>query len=156
MADGFMVDAEQIRAHAATVDAVRERFAAVKAASSAISRDDAAYGMLCGWIGGVLEARHARQDELIAYVEENLRLAGVALRQTGAGYEQADDTAARRIRSAGTADASIAGASTAGTTSASTAGATSASTAGATSITGASTAGATSPAGASAASTGAV
>ncbi|XVU27040.1 type VII secretion target [Actinoplanes sp. CA-054009] len=101
MADGFSVDAEQIRAHAAKVDAVQERFAAVKAASSAITQDDAAYGLLCGWISGILESRHARQDQLIAYVEENLRLAGDALRQTGAGYDQADDAAAQRLRKAG-------------------------------------------------------
>ncbi|MEV4344009.1 type VII secretion target [Actinoplanes sp. NPDC049596] len=101
MADGFAVDAEQIRRHAVKVDAVQQRFAAVKGASSAIVRDDAAYGLLCGWISGVLESRHARQDELIAYVEENLRLASEALRQTGAGYDRADDAAARRLRQAG-------------------------------------------------------
>ncbi|MFC3740599.1 type VII secretion target [Paractinoplanes deccanensis] len=101
MADGFSADAEQIRAHAARVEGVQQRFGAVRAASSAIGRDDAAYGLLCGWIAGILEARHVRQDQLIAYVEENLRLAGEALRQTGAGYDQADDAAAQRLRKAG-------------------------------------------------------
>ena len=101
MNDGFSVDAQQIRAHAAKVDGVRQRFAAVRAASSAIVSDDAAYGMLCGWMAGILEARHAKQDELYAYVEENLRLASDALVRTGQDYELADDAVAERLRRAG-------------------------------------------------------
>ena len=101
MSDGFSVDARQIRAHATKVDGIQQRFAAVKAASSAIVQDDAAYGMLCGWMAGILEARHARQDELHAYVEENLRLASDALVRTGQDYELADDAVAERLRRAG-------------------------------------------------------
>ncbi|WP_249997450.1 type VII secretion target [Actinoplanes sp. M2I2] len=101
MSDGFQVDAGQIRAHAAKVDAIQQRFAAVKAASTAIVQDDAAYGMLCGWMAGILEARHAKQDELYAYVEENLRLASDALLRTSQDYEVADDAAAERLRKAG-------------------------------------------------------
>jgi hypothetical protein len=101
MSDGFMVDAQQIRAHAAKVDGVQQRFAAVRAASTAIVQDDAAYGLLCGWMAGILEARHAKQNELYAYVEENLRLASDALIRTSQDYEVADDAAAERIRRAG-------------------------------------------------------
>jgi hypothetical protein len=101
MSDGFQVDAQQIRAHATKIDAVQQRFAAVKAASSAIVRDDAAYGLLCGWMAGILESRHAKQDELYAYVEENLRLASDALVRTSQDYERADDDAANRLRRAG-------------------------------------------------------
>lgn len=101
MSDGFSVDARQIRAHAAKVEGIQQRFAAVKSASSAIIQDDAAYGMLCGWMAGILEARHAKQNELYAYVEENLRLASDALVRTGQDYEFADDAAAERLRKAG-------------------------------------------------------
>jgi hypothetical protein len=101
MSDGFSVDARQIRAHATKVDALQQRFAAIKAASSAIVQDDAAYGLLCGWMAGILEARHAKQNELYAYVEENLRLASDALVRTGQDYELADDAAAERLRHAG-------------------------------------------------------
>ncbi|MGK5684911.1 type VII secretion target [Actinoplanes sp. URMC 104] len=101
MSDGFSVDAQQIRAHAGKVEAVQERFQAVKAASGAIAQDDAAYGMLCGWMAGILEARHAKQNELYAYVEENLRLAADALVRTSQDYEAVDDAAARRLREAG-------------------------------------------------------
>jgi hypothetical protein len=101
MTDGFSVDAQQIRAHAARVDAVQQRFAAVKAASAAIAQDDAAYGILCAWMSSILEKRHVRQDQLFAYVEENLRLAADALIRTGQDYDEADDGAARRIRRAG-------------------------------------------------------
>jgi len=101
MSDGFAVDPAQIRAHAARVDALRQRFGAVTAASAGIAQDDAAYGMLCGWVSAILERRHTRQDQLIGYVEENLRLASDALIRTGQDYEQSDDAAADRINRAG-------------------------------------------------------
>lgn len=101
MPDGFSADAQQIRAHAARIEAVQQRFGAVQAASAAIARDDAAYGMLCGWMAGILERRHVRQDNLIAYVAENLRLASDALIHTGQDYDEVDDAAAQRLRRAG-------------------------------------------------------
>ncbi|WP_250036063.1 type VII secretion target [Paractinoplanes maris] len=101
MSDGFQVDAQQIRAHATKVDAIQQRFAAVRSASTAIVQDDAAYGLLCGWMAGILEARHTKQDELYTYVEENLRLASDALIRTSQDYERADDDAADRLRRAG-------------------------------------------------------
>lgn len=101
MSDDFQVDARQIRAHATKIDGIQQRFAAVKAASSAIVQDDAAYGLLCGWMAGILETRHAKQDELYAYVEENLRLASDALVRTSEDYELTDDAAADRLRRAG-------------------------------------------------------
>jgi hypothetical protein len=101
VAEGFAVDHQQLRAHAANVDAVQQRFGAVKSASAAISQDDAAYGLLCGWISGILESRHARQDQLFAYVEENLRLAADALIRTSEDYDLTDEDAADRLRRAG-------------------------------------------------------
>jgi hypothetical protein len=101
MTDGFAADAAQIRAHAAKLTAVQDRFAAVKGASTAINADSAAYGMLCGWISAILQRRHVRQDELIAYVEENLRLASEALVRTGDDYDRTDSAAADRLRQAG-------------------------------------------------------
>jgi hypothetical protein len=101
MTDGFSVDVQQLRAHAAKIDAVQRRFAAVKAASGAIAQDDAAYGLLCGWIAGILERRHVRQDQLIAYVEENLRLAADALVRTGDDYDHVDSAVADNVRRAG-------------------------------------------------------
>ncbi|MEO3748837.1 type VII secretion target [Plantactinospora sp. B5E13] len=97
MTNGFGVAAEQIRAHARNVEAVQQRFGAVKAASAHIERNDAAYGLLCRWIAAVLESRHTRQDELYAYVEENLALVVQALRQTADGYDNVDSRAAQRL-----------------------------------------------------------
>lgn len=101
MADGFHVDIEQLRAHARNVAAIRARFAAVKAASAHIAQDDQAYGLLCGWISGVLEGRHAKQDELIAYVEESLELVAAELGLTANDYEALDGGASDVIRQAG-------------------------------------------------------
>jgi hypothetical protein len=101
MADGFHVDIEQLRAHARNVQAIQARFGAVKSASSHIARDDRAYGLLCGWISGVLEGRHARQDEIIAYVEESLGLVVTELGSTADEYAALDGTSSDRIRAAG-------------------------------------------------------
>jgi hypothetical protein len=99
--DEFAVDAAQLRRHIAHLEAVRARFAAVKAASAAIARDDTAYGLLCGWLPGVLEGRHQRQESLVAYVEENLSLAADALAEVAGSYEETDAGAAEAIRRAG-------------------------------------------------------
>lgn len=101
MADGFLADAAQIRRHAAGLEQVRARFGAVRGASAHIAGDDAAYGLLCGWIADIFEGRHRRQDSLVAYVEENLALAAGSLAGVAEAYERVDDTAAAAIRQAG-------------------------------------------------------
>ncbi len=101
MGEGFHVDIEQLRAHARNVDAIRARFAAVKSASAHIAQDDQAYGLLCGWIAGVLEGRHVKQDELIAYVEESLELVAAELGFTADDYAALDGGATDLIRQAG-------------------------------------------------------
>lgn len=95
---GFDVDTEQIRQHALHIDGLRARFGAVKAASAHITRNDAAYGLLCGWISGVLEGRHGRQDELIAHLEKNLSLVSEALRRTADNYDDSDTESDNNLR----------------------------------------------------------
>ncbi len=102
MSDGFQADPRQLRRHAAGVEEVRARFGAVRAASAHIARDDAAYGLMCGWIAGIFEGRHQRQDSLVAYVAENLSLAADALSRSAEAYERVDDAVAEAIRRAGT------------------------------------------------------
>jgi hypothetical protein len=101
VADGLAADAAQMRKHVGSVEAVRARFGAVKAASAHIAQDDGAYGLLCSWMPAVLEGRHKRQDSLLAYVEENLSLAADALTAVAAAYEEVDAGAADKIRQAG-------------------------------------------------------
>ena len=101
MATGFSADPEQILRHAARVDEIRARFDAVKAASTHIVQDDAAYGLLCGWIAAILASRHRTQDDLLSYVQENLALNADALRTTARAYGAADETAAASVLRAG-------------------------------------------------------
>ncbi|MBW4721996.1 type VII secretion target [Saccharothrix obliqua] len=100
MGDGYDVSVEQLRTHASNVAAIEARFAAVKAASAHIAQDDQAYGLLCGWISGVLEGRHTKQDELIASVEENLSLVGEALRASADEYEAIEEANTQLMNSA--------------------------------------------------------
>lgn len=90
MGEGYTVEPEQLRDHATNLETVKARFDAVNSASSHIAQDDEAYGLLCGWIAGVLEDKHARQDELVDYVAENLGLAAEAVRGSAEDYEDAD------------------------------------------------------------------
>lgn len=76
---GQVAASGQITRHADNIDAVRVRFTAVHDASAAIARADTTYGLLCRWITENFGARHVRQDELVAYVEENLRLISKSL-----------------------------------------------------------------------------
>ncbi|ALG10329.1 type VII secretion target [Kibdelosporangium phytohabitans] len=99
--DRFHVDVAQLRAHADNIDAIRERFGAVKSASAHIAQDDQAYGLLCGWISGVLESKHAKQDELVAYLEETLDLVATRLRLSASHYETVEGSNTDKIRSAG-------------------------------------------------------
>lgn len=97
MGDGYTVDVAQLRQHAKNLDALRERFAAVKSASTHIAQDDQAYGLLCGWISAILESRHRRQDELVAYVEENLDLAAKEIRDSADDYERTENAASKAM-----------------------------------------------------------
>lgn len=90
-----------MRRHAGKVAAVRDRLTEVKSASRAISQDDTAYGLLCGWISAILEHRHAGQDELYTFVQENLELAVDALTAAAREYEAVDAAMQDRIRRAG-------------------------------------------------------
>lgn len=90
---GYVVDPEQLRAHASNLEAFQSRFEAIQSASSHIAQDDEAYGLLCGWISGILEERHVRQDGLVAYVEENIALAAESVRAAADAYEESDDDA---------------------------------------------------------------
>lgn len=101
MGDGFNVSAEEIRAHAAKVEEIQARFDAVKGASGHIAQDDQAYGLLCGWISGILEGRHTKQDELISFVAENLSMAAESLRAAADDYQALDDEHASAIKSSG-------------------------------------------------------
>ena len=99
--DAFQVDSSQLFRHATNVRAVRDRLNAIKGASSAIAHDERAYGLLCGWISAILERRHDGQNQLYAYVEENLQLLADAIDSTGRDYDAADTNAQRTIRAAG-------------------------------------------------------
>jgi hypothetical protein len=64
----------QIVRHAGQIEAVRVRFVAVHRASAVVVGDETVYGRLCRWVIETVLEKHARQDELVEYVEENLRL----------------------------------------------------------------------------------
>jgi Excreted virulence factor EspC, type VII ESX diderm len=98
---GVLADPAQIRRHAGALRAFQDRLAAVRVAGTAVTQDTGAFGMLCGWLPAILAARHRRQDELTAYVAENLDLLAEDLHATAADYESADSRSAVTIRDAG-------------------------------------------------------
>jgi Excreted virulence factor EspC, type VII ESX diderm len=101
MGEQFRVDIQQLRTHAQNVQAVRQRFDAVQSASANIAQNDQAYGFLCGWIAAVLEGRHKKQDELLAYVAENLDMVTRELELTADAYDTVDNDGADRMKQIG-------------------------------------------------------
>jgi hypothetical protein len=99
--DSVLADSAQIRRHAGNLRSLHDRLDAVQAASSAITQDDHAFGMLCSWLPAILAARHRRQEELTAYVAENLDLLAEDLRSAATDYESTDMRSASTIRGAG-------------------------------------------------------
>ncbi len=100
-ADGVLADPDQLRRHAANLRAFQARFDAIQAASSSITQDDGAFGLLCSWLPAILAARHRRQEELTDYVAENLELLATDLHSAATDYESTDAKSATTIRNAG-------------------------------------------------------
>ena len=101
MGDGYTVDVAQLRQHATNLESLRERFANVKGASADIAQDDQAYGVLCGWISGVLEGRHQEQDSLLDFAANNLDLAARELRDSADDYDEMDAAASDKMKTIG-------------------------------------------------------
>jgi hypothetical protein len=99
MAEHFDVVTDDLRAHAANIDAVRERFAAVLSAIESVSQDDEAYGIICQFLPPVLADRQAEQKELTSMAQENLEMLAEAVRGTADDYEAADEATAREQHS---------------------------------------------------------
>jgi hypothetical protein len=87
---GFGVEPDELRLHARNLDAFQARFDRVAAASRHISGDGQAYGLLCAWIGLVLEGRHQRQDGLVTFAARNVSQVSRAIADQAATYEQAE------------------------------------------------------------------
>ncbi|PRY59609.1 type VII secretion target [Glycomyces artemisiae] len=94
MSDRFGVVPDDLRAHAANIDAVRERFADVLSAIDTIAQDNEAYGIICQFLPPILAGRQDEQKELTTMAEENLQLLADAVRATADDYEAADEAVA--------------------------------------------------------------
>lgn len=90
MGQGYTVESDELREHARNLQALQDRFQAVRSASAHIVQDDEAYGKACMWMAWVLEGRHVRQDELVDAVALNLGSAADALMRTADEYEASD------------------------------------------------------------------
>lgn len=101
MADGYTVKSDELRQHATNLDGLKARFDAVKSASTHITQDDQAYGLLCGWISGVLEGRHQEQDSLLDFAANNLDLAARELRDSADDYDEMDAAASDKMKTIG-------------------------------------------------------
>ncbi|SDD85546.1 type VII secretion target [Glycomyces harbinensis] len=98
MAGSIEVITDDLRAHAANIESVRERFAAVLSAIDSVSQDNEAYGIICQFLPPILAGRQEDQKELTTMAQENLELLAQALRATADDYESADETAAQEHR----------------------------------------------------------
>ncbi|MFB9662846.1 type VII secretion target [Glycomyces mayteni] len=98
MSDRFDVVPDDLRAHAANIDAVRARFADVLSAIDTIAQDNEAYGIICQFLPPILAGRQDEQKELTSMAEENLDLLAQAVRATADDYESVDEATAEDYR----------------------------------------------------------
>jgi len=98
VSDRFDVVPDDLRAHAANIDAVRARFADVLSAIDTISQDNEAYGIICQFLPPILAGRQDEQKELTTMAEENLDLLAQAVRATADDYESVDEATAEDYR----------------------------------------------------------
>src|SRR5918994_4694568 len=97
MSAGFAVEPEELRLHSRNLDALQARFDKFAAASRHITQDSQAYGALCAWIGLLLEGRHQRQDQLVAFAARNVSGASRAIADQAATYEEAETNVAQMV-----------------------------------------------------------
>jgi hypothetical protein len=94
MAVDVDVVTDDLVAHAANIDTLRERFNAIESAMDSVEQDNEAYGVICQFLPPILAARQADQKDLTAMAKENLELLAQALRDTADAYTAADEAAA--------------------------------------------------------------
>lgn len=94
MGSGFQADPEEMRAHAASLLRIHERFANIKDASAHIEKTDNAYGKLCSFLPPVLDGRHTEQDNVVGELALNIELLAEAVKECAQAYEDADEEAA--------------------------------------------------------------
>lgn len=99
MSDHFEVVTDDLRTHAASIDAVRDRFGAVLSAIDTIAQDNEAYGIICQFLPPVLAGRQEEQKELTTMAQENLELLAEAVRATADEYDAVDEAVASDYRS---------------------------------------------------------
>lgn len=92
MSGGFQVDVEALRAHAAALSAIHDRFAAIKSASSTIFQADEAYGQLCQFFPPILEGRHRDQDKGVEMLAENIELLAAGIKKTADSYQRIEES----------------------------------------------------------------
>ncbi|GAA1688463.1 hypothetical protein GCM10009830_40090 [Glycomyces endophyticus] len=99
MSDRFEVVTDDLRGHAANIDAVRARFDAVLSAIDTIAQDGEAYGIICQFLPPILSGRQDEQKELTTLAQENLELLAEAVRSTADDYDAADQAVAADYQS---------------------------------------------------------
>ncbi|WP_335987929.1 type VII secretion target [Glycomyces sp. MUSA5-2] len=98
MSDHFEVVSDDLRTHAVSIDAVRERFDSILSAIDTIAQDNEAYGIICQFLPPILQGRQDEQKELTTMARENLELLAEALRTTADSYDSADEDVAAAHR----------------------------------------------------------
>jgi uncharacterized protein YukE len=91
---GIEVDPEELRTHAAHIESLVQRIETVKSAAAEITAAPDAFGPLCEWMAGILEAKHQMVEPLFDQGMQSLGSNVEALRTCADVYEESDTTAA--------------------------------------------------------------
>jgi uncharacterized protein YukE len=95
MSDHIDVEPEAIMTHAAHIDELRDRFAAIQSAMDSVQQDNEAYGIICQFLPPILAERQEDQKRLSTKAQSNLEKLAQALRETADSYTAADEETAQ-------------------------------------------------------------
>ncbi|MCY1144044.1 hypothetical protein OWR29_39125 [Actinoplanes sp. Pm04-4] len=101
MTAGQPLRPEHFLAHAAQIEAIRMRIVLIRITGHQIGRSPAVFGRHSGSFPDALHARYARQDELMARLQENLMRAVGGMRRVATGKAQLAQLAAADSTSPG-------------------------------------------------------
>jgi hypothetical protein len=97
VADGFVVDLDQLRRHSQTTEELGGRSDVAADASGQVADMDQAYGLLCRPIGWMLKGPQDRCAEAIAMTAHALHEAGRRLGECADAYQEVNDAVAEEL-----------------------------------------------------------
>lgn len=101
MADGYEVLVDELRAHAARLDALRDQLNTAVDAARTVTLGTEAYGKICAFFVPAVNAVSEPGVEALGRTAETMGETATRVRDTATGYEQVEDANTRPFAGGG-------------------------------------------------------